>query len=494
MLNLSQAKRIVVLGGGTAGWFAAITLRRIFSPQVEIQVIESSKIGIVGVGEGGLLNFAAALQRNDIDTQEFIRETGATHKWGFVYEGWRTGKPDDKFYHLFAAAEASGSQWYENSFYPYFAAMLNQKVPLHRYLRAAPLVLGYATQAEATALVESGTSDIIRSFQFDSFKIAKYFKRIGLARGVTHRDAIVDDVVRNDRGHVTHLRIGEELVELDFLIDASGLSRKVHAKTIGSKWRSFKDYLLMDRALPFHMPHPQKNPALVTRAIAMNAGWMWQIALQERVGAGYVFSSAHISEDRALEEAEKYLGFPVRDPQKTLKYEGGCYENVWIDNVVALGLSSGFVEPLEATSIGQMLEELRNLERVLLQSRGVVSDKAVKEFNDANLMSWMGIRDFLRMHYDCTRSDTELWRDVAKTPLPDSYREIRECWQYRTPRMLDIENYAINGWGGIFHVINWMLVGGALGNISAEGAGVDLMHLPPEKRKIALDYANQLKN
>ena len=493
MLNLNQAKRIVVLGGGTAGWFAAMTMRRIYNPQVEIQVIESSKIGIVGVGEGGLLNFAAALQHNGIDAQEFIRETGATHKWGFVYEGWRTGQPDDKYYHLFASAKASASLWYENHFYPYFAAMLHQKVPLHKYTRAARLVLGNATQAEATALLESGTSDIIRSFQFDSSKIAKYFKRIALARGVTHRDAVVDDVVRDEQGHVTHLRIGEEQVAVDFLIDASGLARKVHARTFGAKWCSFNKYLLMDRAIPFHMPHPQKNPALVTRAIAMNAGWMWQIALQERVGAGYVFSSAHLSEDQALAEMEKYLGFPVHEPQKTLKYEGGCYENVWIGNVVALGLSSGFVEPLEATSIGQMLEELRNLERVLLQSRGVVSDKTIKEFNQANLKSWLGIRDFLRMHYDGTRADTELWRDVAKAPMPDSYREMRECWQERTPRMLDIENYAINGWGGIFHVINWMLVGGALGNISVAGAAKDLISLSLEKRKIALDYANQLK-
>jgi tryptophan halogenase len=493
MLNLNQATRIVVLGGGTAGWFAAMTLRRIYSPQVEIQVIESSKIGIAGINEGGLLNFIPALQHNGINVQEFIRETGAMHKWGFVYEGWRTGQPDDKYYHLFASAKASASQWHENHFFPYFAAMLHQKIPLHKYLYAARLVLGNATQAEATALLESGTASIIPSFQFDSLKIANYFKRIALARGVKHRDAIVDDVVRDERGHVTHLCIGEEQVAVDFLIDASGLSRQVHAKTFGAQWRSFKDYLLMDRVLPFHMPHPQKNPALVTRAIAMNAGWMWQIALQERVGAGYVFSSAHLSEDQALAEMEKYLGFPVDEPQKTLKYESGCYENVWIGNVVALGLSSGFVEPLEAASSGQMLEELRNLERVLLQSRGVVSDKAIREFNEGNLRSWLGIRDFLRMHYDGTRADTELWRDVPSMPLPDSYREIRECWQERTPRMLDIENYAINGWASIFHVINWMQVGGALGNISVEGAAKDLMSLALEKRKIALDYANQLK-
>ena len=493
MLNLSRLKRVVVLGGGTAGWFAAITLRRIFSPQVEVQVIESSKIGIVGVGEGGLLNFAAALEHNKIDVQEFIKETGATHKWGFVYEGWRTGQPDDKFYHLFASAQGSASRWNENGMYPYFAAMLNRRVPLHKYIRGAHLVEDNATQAEATAMLESGTADIIRSFQFDSYKIAKYFKRIALSRGVTHRDDIVDEVVLDERGYAKQLRIGPELVDVDFLVDASGLSRKVVGKTLKGKWCSFKDYLLMDSAIPFHMAHPQKNPALVTRAIAMNSGWLWQIALQERVGAGYVFSSAHITEDQAMQELEKYLGHPVREPQKTLRYDGGCFENVWIGNVIALGLSSGFVEPLEATSVGQMLEELRNLERVLMQSRGVVSDKAIREFNESNLKSWLGIRDFLRMHYDCARSDTPLWRDVAKTPLPDSYREIKECWQYRSPRLLDVESYAGTGWAGIFHVVNWMFVGGGLGNISVEGAGADLLSLSPEKRKVALAFVEQLK-
>lgn len=493
MLNLSRLKRVVVLGGGTAGWFAAITLRRVFSPQVEVLVIESSKIGIVGVGEGGLLNFAAALEHNQINVQEFIKETGAAHKWGFCYEGWRTGQPDDKFYHLFASGEGSASQWFERGFYPYFSAMLNQKVPLHKYIRGAKLVLDNATQAEATALLETGQADIIRSFHFNSYKIAKYFKKIAMERGVTHRDDIVDEVVLDERGYATHMRIGEELIEVDFLVDASGLSRKVIGKTLNSKWYSFKKYLLMDSAIPFHMPHPYKNPMLVTRAIAMNAGWMWQIPLQERVGAGYVFSSAHISEDEAMQEMEKYLGFPVLEPQKTLRYDGGCFEQVWIGNVIALGLSSGFVEPLEATSVGQMLEELRNLERVLVQSRGVVSEKAIREFNEANLNSWRGIRDFLRMHYDCTRMDTQLWRDVAATPFPDSYREMKECWQYRSPRLLDVEDYVGTGWAGIFHVVNWMFVGGGLGNISPEGSGYDLMSLPPEKRQKALAFAEQLK-
>ena len=159
---------------------------------------------------------------------------------------------------------------------------------------------------------------------------------------------------------------------------------------------------------------------------------------------------------------------------------------------MALGLSSGFVEPLEAASTSQMLEQLRNLERILLISRWMVSEKAINEFNEAHLRTWLGIRDFLRMHYDRARSDTDLWRDAANATLPDSYREIKECWQYRAPRMLDIENYAINGWASIFNIINWIFVGGALDNISTQGAAYDLMSLPPEKRKIALYFVKQL--
>ena len=154
-----------------------------------------------------------------------------------------------------------------------------------------------------------------------------------------------------------------------------------------TKWNSFKDFLLLDSAIPFHIPHQDQAPELLTRASAMNAGWMWQIPLVNRIGAGYVFSSQHINEEQAIDEIQQYLGFKI-EPHKTLKFEPGHFEQVWQKNVMALGLASGFVEPLEATSIGQMLEQLRMFTNVLVNSGLVVSDLSIQQFNQANAASW----------------------------------------------------------------------------------------------------------
>lgn len=489
MLNLSQAKNIVIVGGGTAGWFAALTMRRIFSPQVTVRLIESSDVGIVGVGEGGLLNIVWALQANDIDIQEFMKETGSTYKWGFCYEGWRTGESDDKFYHLFGS---NAHQVNKNirGFYPYFSAMINKNIPLHSYMRGFQAIKTNATQNGAKAMVNSNRTDIISSLHFDSYKIAKYLKKIALSRGVVHIDEKINDVIKDKNNHFTKIITKKEEYDADFIIDASGLSRLIIGK-LDSKWESFSKYLLMDSAIPFYMPHPYKNPALYTRAIAMKAGWMWQIPLVERVGAGYVYSSKHITREDAISEVEEYLGYKI-EPQKTISFDPGCHKKVWTNNVVALGLSSGFVEPLEATSIGQMIEQLRNIERIFLSTQGIISDKIIDEFNEANYASWMGIRDFLRMHYDCARKDNAFWKEATNAPMPKSYAQTKECWQRRTPRDIDNMGYVKNGWGGIFHTINWMYVGVPLGVIPAEATVNELLSLPKEEQQKIADSLDTL--
>lgn len=484
-INLQNAKKVVILGGGTAGWYAALALRQIFSPKVEVQVIESSQVGIVGVGEGGLLNFISALKFVNIDLAEFKAATNATHKWGFSYEGWRTGKEDDKFYHPFGSAQGVAAKWNDNGHFPLFSAMINQGIDLDSYIRGMDLIKNNATQKEADAALKADAVDIIDSVHFDSYKTANFLKKTALSRNITHMDALIDQVITDENGNVTRLITeNNEKIELDFIVDASGLARKIIGKAVPAKWQSFKEHLILDRAIPFYMPHPKKNPYLVSRAIALNSGWMWQIPLTDRVGAGYVYSSGHISDEDAQQELKDYLGFDV-DIQKIIKFDPGCHEKIWVNNVLAIGLAAGFVEPLEATSIAQMVEVIRNFCRILMLSQGVISDNTVREFNEANLHSWYGIRDFLRMHYDTPRNDTPFWQDVAKIPYPETYRAFREVMQYRAPRLLDIENYAIYGWHGIFHSINWMFVATPLGILKPNAVTNDLMSMSPEKREEA---------
>lgn len=487
MLNLLGAKRFVVIGGGAAGWFAALTLRRMFGPPVEVMVIESPTADIVGVGEGGLPNLVQALRRNGIPLDDFVRETRATFKWGFAYEGWRGGGQKDVYYHLFAGPGAEETDWSDNGFYPLFAAMIAGDKPLHAHVPAFSAIRGMASQWEARRVLAGGKSGISASFHFDGSRLAYYLKRMAIARGVTHKLANVHDLVCDERGRVLFLVTEAGIIDLDFLIDASGLARQGIGRKLNMPWRSFSRYLPVDRAIPFPMPHPGAEPALVTRAVAMKAGWMWQIPVQERIGAGYVFSSAHIDETQAVDEIQARLG-PAIQPLKTLRFEPGHFERVWVGNVMALGLASGVADPLGGASIGQMLEQLRNFERILTDSHAVVTQQAIDGFNEANARSWSGIGDFLRMHYDVPRRDTAFWRDAATAPMPPSYQELKQTFKQRVPRQLDMQGYAINGWDEMFHVVDWLFVALSLGLVPKEAAIRDLMLLPAQARQRVATY------
>lgn len=495
MIDLRQAKRIAIIGGGTAGWFAALTLRRIFSSAVEILVLEDPNKGIIGVGEGGLLNLVQALHRNNIEIDEFVRETGAAFKLGFAYEGWRDGGKQDEYYHLFpmVGEQVNELEFIAFGIMPLLAARVSAGADLHSFFPGFSLIADNASQLEARAVLATKRSGLAPSYHFDSYKVANYLKTLACKRGVSNRQVKVDKLLLTPEGLTYALKAEGEEIPVDFVVDASGLRRIGIGETYKEKWRSFSDQLILDRAIPFHMPHPGKNPALLTRAVAMNSGWMWQIPLQERVGAGYVFSSKHISEDQAKKEAEQYVGHAI-EPQQLIRFDPGNFETVWRNNVVALGLASGFVEPLEATSIGQMLEELRNVEKILIDGRGVIGNNTIESFNRSNNESWAGIRDFLRMHYDGGRQDTRFWKDVANLPRSDRYQELRACFDHRLPRMMDIENYVGNGWAPIFHMVNWLLVGAPLGVITPRAGASELLGLPTAMRERIAPYMAQLQN
>ncbi|MFT0167719.1 tryptophan halogenase family protein [Paraburkholderia mimosarum] len=487
MLNLNGAKRIVVVGGGTAGWFAALTLRSMFGPQAEVVVLESPRIGIVGVGEGGLLNLVDSLKQLNIPVDEFARETGAAYKLGFLYEGWRDGSEGDAYYHMFVDSGIEEIEWKQYGFYPLVSTLTHFGIELSQALPGFQVIAKQGSQEDARRMLADPACGIRPSWHFDSQRIAAYLKRVALSRGIVHKLTEVSSVQFDETRRATAVQTTDESIAVDFLVDASGLSRLVVGKALQGEWQSFSDYLLLDRAIPFHMPHPKANPYLVTRAIAMSAGWVWQIPLLERVGAGYVFSSRHIDEDAAVAEIERRIGMPI-EPSRTLHFEPGHFKEVWQRNVMTIGLASGFVEPLEATSIGQMLEQLRNFRRVVLESGGVVSEEVIGRFNESNARYWLGIRDFLRMHYDCPRRDTPFWRDVAQTPLPDSWRALKACMQQRLPRPIDTEGYYSHPWTSMFHSLSWVMVAAPLGLISREAAFNDMQRLPADTRQRIADY------
>lgn len=492
MLDLRNAKEIVVLGGGTAGWMVAMEARRIFSPQVNVTVIESPRIGIVGVGEGAILNLPMTMQRHGISPEDFVRETKAVYKLGFSYEGWRTGGDADKYFHLFGGGGGKESEFVFNDTFPHVTGLVAAGIPVHQVIASWPKIAGNAPQAEVKAILETQASPgFAASYHFDSYAVASFLEQQAKARGVRHLQGEVTQIGLNpETGFAEKLHLeGGLMVPLDFLVDASGLSRVVLGKTFNLPWKSFSKYLLMDRAIPFHMKHPQPNPALVTRALAMNSGWMWQIPLQHRVGAGYVYSSEHLSEADALMEVEQRLGYPV-EPMRTLEFDPGHFEQVWHKNVMGVGLASGFVEPLEATSIGQMLEQVRHFGEVLISSGGVLSQRSIDLFNKTNTGVWEGILDFLSMHYDVSRADTAFWQENQRTPLSPGYEVLKDLWRQRGPRIVDLLEYTSNR-RLMFGIHSWISVAQAIGAYGPDAARADLSALPPEHQNRVRQYLQQ---
>ena len=494
MLDLRNISRAVVVGADAAAWFAALSLRRVLAPRVEVRVIGLPGTGSTAAAEGGLPNLVDALRRNGIDVDEFVRESGAVFKLGASYEGWRTGAGDDCYYHLFGRPGLRETDWIEKGFRPLLSGMVSEGVELHRYIPGLAAIASNASQQEAAAMLQLGASSgLLASFHFDSLRLADYLRRVAVSRGVVHHQARVDGLVFDAQGTAHGARLGSgEIVGLDLLIDASGLERLGIGKMPGVRWRAFSGYLMPDRVVPFRMPPPRANPALVTRAIAMSAGWMWQVPLAGRVDAGYVFSGAHASEGGVIDEIHRRLGSGI-EPMRTQRSEPGHFERVWVGNVMAVGPASGFVDPLVSASTGQLLEQLRNFERIVTAGDGVVPGHLIDGFNEANARCWAGICDFMRMHYDSPRCDTAFWRDVAALPLPPGYAELRQCFQQRTPRFIDAQASAIHGWQAIFHALDWLCVAAPMGVVPRKAATAELESLPVASRQRVAMYMNRMR-
>ncbi|QJP11543.1 tryptophan halogenase family protein [Pseudomonas multiresinivorans] len=495
MLNLSKCHRVAVVGGGSAGWFSALELRRLFPSQVEVLVIESENLGIIGAGEGSVPNFNRALDHYEIDRAEFMRETRSTHKLGLTLEGWRTGKKDDVFLHHFSYSNdgLDLTSWVEpNGSFPLASILLNQGYQLQHYPAIWQMWSDGASQAEAEAYLQSLPAKTPMAYHFDARKLASYLRDVAVKRGVVHVNATVENVRLDERQHVTALLLQDREIEVDFVIDASGLHRLIIGKALNAPWQSYSEHLLLNRALPFFIPAQTEHPPLVTRAIAMKHGWMWCIPTLERLGVGYAYCDRYTDKEAAIKEVQEYWGMEI-EPANHFAFNPGHYDQVWLGNVMAVGLSSGFVEPLEATSIGQTLDQLARFGQIVASCHGVIPQPLIEQFNGEVSRYWDGIRDFLFLHYDTPRNDTEFWRAASSAPAPASYRELKQALALRPPRLIDLEPYT----GGPFRMfgpLNWMSVATQLGIIPREATATDLMYLPQEKRVRLAEFLRKVEN
>lgn len=409
-------KALTIVGGGTAGWISAALLSRTLGPSVAITVVESDEIGIVGVGEATipairLLNSLLGLDEND-----FLAATHGTIKLGIDFVDWHTvgqsylhafgpiGRPLGMapFHHYWLRRRQAG---HDESLWDY---SLNARAAKAGRFDRIPQVGGGYLEGLAYA------------FHFDAALYAQYLRRYSEAQGVTRVEGRIVGVDQDaESGFVTSLTLQDgRKVGGEFFIDCSGFRGLLIEEALHTGYESWSDLLFCDRAWAVQS-EGQGDPPPYTDVTAHSAGWRWRIPLQHRYGNGYVFSSRHISDEDALAELKAAVPDPLLHEPRLIRFNPGRREQVWNKNVIALGLASGFLEPLESTSIALIETGIEKI-KALFPDRDFAPELA-DEFNDWSRREMERVRDFIILHYWANkRRDTAFWRDCNAVTLPDT--------------------------------------------------------------------------
>ena len=447
MMDQRKPTRVVVLGGGTAGWMSAAGIARLLGDRVEVQLVESEDIGIIGVGEATLPHIRGFVERLGIDEAAFMKATHATYKLGIDFRDF--GRIGESYIHPFGSF---GEELAGVGFHHYWLELQRHGMaqPLGDYSLCVAAAL--ANRFEPPAQDMSLRSTYGYAYQFDATLFGPFMREFGLSIGVTRHEGLVTGVDRDaGNGDVTALLLDDgRRIEGDLFIDCSGFRSLLLGQELGEEWEDWTHWLPCDRAAAMPCTHASEELRPYTTATAMPAGWRWQIPLQHRMGNGYVFSSAFIDEDAACEAIRGAAeGDPLADP-RVLRFRPGRRKRSWSHNVVAVGLASGFLEPLESTSIYLAQMAITYLIE-LFPEDGRIADADRTEFNRLVDMEYDRVRDFLILHYHATtRDDSDFWNHVRTMTVPDSLAEKMELWR----KAGRIERYS----DGLFYDASWIAV------------------------------------
>jgi tryptophan halogenase len=409
-------RSIAIVGGGTAGWIsAAILARALTNTGTRITLIESAHIGIIGVGEATIPPFVDMLRFRDINLADFIRRTEATMKLAIRFDGWNG--PDSSYWHPFGTFGTGIARRPFHHSLLYARAGTDQPGVTDFNLCAALAARDLAFSPEAPP---PGGARF--ALHLDATLVAGYLRNYAETLGVIRIEATVAGAHRDERGLIAAVALADgRRVAADLFIDASGFSGVLIERELGTGYIDWRAHLPCDRALAMPTARETTLPPY-TVAHAMDAGWRWRIPLQHRSGNGYVYSSAHLSDDRAAAELQAALGNPQSMQPRQLRFVPGRRTQAWVGNCVAIGLASGFLEPLESTSIHLVTAGVFNLLDHFPDRS--FSPALAASYNTELAQELEQIRDFLILHYCLTtRRDTPFWADLAAAPLPDSLRD-----------------------------------------------------------------------
>ena len=414
-------RRVVIVGGGTAGWMAAAGLSRILGGDraLSFELIESDEIGTVGVGESTIPQIVLFNALLGLDEGEFLRETRATYKMGIEFRDWT--RAGERFVHPFGfyGLDMQGIEFHHHWLK---ARALGDETPLEAY--SLNIMAAYRGRFGHPRhdLPQSPLSKLGYAFQFDAALYARLLRRLAEGWGVRRTEGRVVDVEQDgETGHVAAVRLADgRRVAGDLFVDCSGFRGLLIEERLNAGFEDWSALLPCDRAwaVPCAFGTERDARLPLTRATARPAGWQWRIPLQHRIGNGYVYSSAHVSDDEAAATLLAGLDGPALGDPKPLRFTAGHRRRAWIGNVVALGLAGGFLEPLESTSIHLVQTAIARL-LTLFPGRGF-SPLEIDRFNAEMAGEYRDIRDFLLLHYNASdRDDSPFWRDMRALPMPD---------------------------------------------------------------------------
>ncbi|MBB3033682.1 tryptophan halogenase family protein [Alteriqipengyuania lutimaris] len=426
-MTAQPIRKIVIVGGGTAGWMAAAGISRVMGqfPGLSIELVESEAIGTVGVGEATVPQIRSFNTLLGIDEAEFVRETHATYKLGIEFVDWL--RPGHSYVHPFGSygLDMLGIEFHH--FWLHGRAA-DDPAPLDEYSIGA--MAGKAGRYFPPQLdnPKSPLSKLAYAFQFDATRYARYLRARAERQGVVRHEGRIVDVLQDaDSGFVTAVRMedGREIGG-ELFIDCSGFRSLLLGQTLGVPFIDWTGWLPCDRAVAIPCELGGDSQPL-TRATAREAGWQWRIPLQHRIGNGLVYSSAHMDDEAALDLLLANLdGKPLAEPNR-LRFAAGLRERPWEKNVVALGLAAGFLEPLESTSIQIVQASIARLMALFPDSS--FGQAEIRRFNADSVRDMVDIRDMLVLHYLKTEREGELWRACRAVDPPDGLAHKLEMFE-----------------------------------------------------------------
>ena len=419
-------KNIVILGGGTAGWMTANLLQKKWRQRgIQISVVESPDIGIIGVGEGSTPLLKEFFDSLEISESEWMPQCNATYKNGISFNDWSTVPGYESYFHPFPCS----LDFATFGFLYKYTELRRKGADVLAHPNRFSLMAGLTERKLAPLPAENFPFHFQYGYHFDSVLIGKFLREKAKESGVCHIEATVEKVEQESDGSIKSLLLNTgQILSGDFFVDCSGFASILLQKTLRVPFVSFAENLFNDSAVAIPTDIETEIPA-ETLSTALSNGWAWKIPLTNRFGNGYVFSSKYCSPDEAETELRTHLNILESDVEaRHLKMKVGRVQETWAKNCVAVGLSQGFIAPLEATALQFVYSTIEQFSQAL--EEGNFSGKNRDEFNARMNANFEGVRDYIVLHYKTkSRSDSQYWIDNRENQkISHNLRSMIECW------------------------------------------------------------------